>query len=157
MITFDFSPPRRHRLTEDERVRGRIVELARRVRPQERQFIEEPGSVRIPAELHKWLSRPDPILEVGHVGVAVLMLCMLENGRAVFPGGQVEGEGGERVVVIPRGTSLGKFDPSSAVMSYLDSILDHLAANRWLTVERQSGERRVGYGARMRPPTEPSS
>ena len=79
------------------------------------------------------------------------MLSMLENGRAVFPGGRVEGEGGEREVVLPRSSSLAKFDLSGSVTSRLAQILEQLTEAGWLTVSMSSGERRDGYGRLTRP------
>lgn len=139
------------RRDEDTSFRKRCIELARRTRPIERSLFVEPGSVTLPKEVvFDWLERPDPVLELSHLGLLVAVLAMLENGQSVVRPGRVEGEGPDRMLLLRSG-SLAKLDPEGHVTTYASKIFTHLARNGLVTFSEQAGERRIGYGPKTRP------
>jgi hypothetical protein len=105
--------------------------------------------VRLPREVVFDLLLPgDPALEFAHLGVLAWALGCLENGRSSVERGYVEGDGADRVLVLPRGVGTAKFDPAGHSAT---PLLKHLAVNGLVSLEEQAGERRIGYGPRTRP------
>jgi hypothetical protein len=133
--------------TEAEMKEKFAVLAERSHRPPRRPRYEEEGSIRIPQQVFQHLDRPDPAFLIGELGLLAFLQLQLENGKALVPGGRIEGAGDDAVLVIDGNLGVGaRFDPEDRLNWRRD--LDHLARNQWFRVERSGQEVRVSRGSR---------
>jgi hypothetical protein len=136
---------------EREQTNAQIAALAARARrPAPRPRFEEQGAVVLSREwIFDWLNRPDPILEIEHLGFLVFVLGQLENGVALTPGGAIEGGGDYAALIVNHNLGFGvRFDSEQRLGRWRDA-LDHLDRNKLLEVERRGGELVVRRGRRV--------
>lgn len=111
-----------------------------------RAKLEQAGSVTLRKEwVFDYLR--DGVLWPSHVSALVLLLSIWENGGGFSPAAHVD-EQGAIVVDTRRGGVFGRADPQGDLMNWR-SLLDHLAANKFVAISKEGAIWRVTRGSRL--------
>lgn len=155
------------RKRRDAKAKAKLNELkdARRVASLPRQpLLAEPGTVQLPRFVFGWLvggAARDGAWSLMDLGLLAGILGAFANDDPrLFPGGRFEGEGDDRVLVVPGGVGSDLRLHGAIAGSPVETggsghirvrhALSVLVANKWVEVEQTVAELRIRLGERAR-------
>jgi len=143
-------PGRFDRERDRLRLREDMDKLAVRARrPARRARLEEAGSVTFPAEWLGFLRGPSPVLLPRHAALLLLIEGTWESGESFSPRVRVEGAAEGMSLRVDRNMGLLAGDGAEGFEDW-PALLDHLAANGFLEIERRGRDWTVRRGPRSR-------